>query len=276
MRRWSISRVRERLGVAAKARARADADRDEYAVDKVVAKMVARLSTVGYVVIPRYVVGAELDRLREEVDAVFTERAERVQTGEGGDRRMFGVEAASSALAAFGQDPFLARVGTAFVGPLATVTTMANRVARTSMVESSGGGWHRDRFARQFKVMLYLTDVGPENGPFCILPRTKSPWRTYLAHLLLGTPAEQRRWSDREMSRLLAVLRPTTLTGSAGTAVLFDSSCIHRGTELRSGERTAITNYYYEPVADSEARKLRKKLQPIEGLTRLRPVMPRR
>ena len=31
---------------------------------------------------------------------------------------------------------------------------------------SSGGGWHRDHHFELFKVMVYLSDVDKNNGPF--------------------------------------------------------------------------------------------------------------
>ena len=229
---------------------------------------VKALSTVGYRVLPGYFSTEKLSQLRREAEGAFLSHADSIQAGQGGDRRLFGAEVSGPALDAFAQDEFFARVGRAFCGPLATVTTMITHLAPVHGGESSGGGWHRDRFDRQFKAMLYLTDVGEDNGAFHILPRTKRPWAAYYAHLLLGTPIEQRRWTDDEMRPLLAGYPVVRLPGPAGTVILFDSSCIHRGSPLRSGERLALTNYYYE--AESKPRKLLKKLKPIAGLAPLR------
>jgi predicted 2-oxoglutarate/Fe(II)-dependent dioxygenase YbiX len=37
-----------------------------------------------------------------------------------------------------------------------------------------------------------------------------------------------------------------TATAKAGTLVLFDTNCIHRGKPIQSGFRYAITNYYQD------------------------------
>lgn len=261
--------VRERLQTAAILRERAREQLSHAPVASGdVLETVTALATVGYRVFPGYVSAVELGRLRREAESAFDEHADSVQAGQGGDRRLFGAEVSGPALEAFAQDEFFGRVGRAFCGPLATVTTMITHLVPVHGGESSGGGWHRDRFDRQFKAMLYLTDVGEENGAFYILPRSKRPWATYYAHLLLGTPAEQRRWTDAEIRPLLACYPVVRLPGAAGTVILFDSSCIHRGSPLRSGERLALTNYYYE--AESKPRRLLKKLKPIAGLAPLR------
>ena len=36
-----------------------------------------------------------------------------------------------------------------------------------------------------------------------------------------------------------------TITGKAGTVVVFESSTLHRGRPIELGERLALTNYYY-------------------------------
>ena len=57
----------------------------------------------------------------------------------------------------------------------------------------------------------------------------------------------QNRLSDAEVCRLEELLQTSRkpITGGAGTLVLFNSSSVHRGRPIQSGERLAFTNYYF-------------------------------
>ena len=51
------------------------------------------------------------------------------------------------------------------------------------------------------------------------------------------------RFSDQELNVLNK--EKITLTGKAGTLILFDGSLIHRGKPVLEGKRYALTNYYF-------------------------------
>ena len=52
------------------------------------------------------------------------------------------------------------------------------------------------------------------------------------------------RFSDYEL-KILNKEKKITLTGKAGTLILFDGSLIHRGKPVLEGKRYALTNYYF-------------------------------
>lgn len=229
------------------------------------------LATQGYHLAEEPLAPQRLKNLRREVDAAFLTFSEHVQTGQGDDRRLFGVEVGGEALAAFNADPLFLKIARAFLGEVSTVCTMATSLTCSESERSSGGGWHRDRLARQFKVMAYLTDVTEDSGPFVVLPESKRPLRMVQDQYRLGTGSRERRWSDAELAGLLDNRQPPprAFTGPAGTVILFDSSTIHRGVPIRKGSRIAITNYYYEPMSDRSLERLNEKFRPISDLRRL-------
>jgi len=126
---------------------------------------------------------------------------------------------------------------------------MAGRVTAAPGNRGSGGGWHRDSFARQFKAIIYLDDVDESRGPFEYLTETTSLgsmvrdiWRGGLAY-------GQTRLPETQVEPLIAG-RPgalRTVTGRAGTLVLADTRGIHRGMPIATGARHALTNYYFAP-----------------------------
>src|SRR6185437_16980073 len=73
-------------------------------------------------------------------------------------------------IAAFHGDEFLRGAGEAYGGrALVNHTTLAARLRARPGNLGSGQGWHRDAFHFQYKAMVYLSDVGPDNGPFQLL-----------------------------------------------------------------------------------------------------------
>jgi hypothetical protein len=180
--------------------------------------------------------------------------AQRVQnkTAEGtfNDYRLFGVEAESELInERFHRNEFLIEIGRRFTATddLVNHFVMGNKVVYDpSGASNSGGGWHRDNYRNVYKALVYLTDVGPEHGPFTIIrssTRSKVPPRE----------PNTLRYSDESVDDFLRRVRRrwwrperlVELTGPAGTCIVFDRSCVHRGKNIESGYRVALTNYYF-------------------------------
>ena len=108
----------------------------------------------------------------------------------------------------------------------------------------SGGGWHRDGFPHELKMILYLSDVSKDHGPFQLLCNSQKSlkilgdmWRAKLSFM-------QRRIKDAQIEMLNdSGKRVVTLTGKAGTVLIFDTSFIHSGSPIQTGERYALTLY---------------------------------
>jgi hypothetical protein len=167
------------------------------------------------------------------------------------DLRVFGAERASVAIREFHDTAFPRAIGEHYSGRrLTCFSTLAARLSARSGNLGSGQGWHRDAFHFQYKAMVYLSDVGSDNGPFQLLDGSHRGTRVFLDTIVGGLQrAPYSRITDSQAEALVAAQpeRLKTFTGSAGTMILFDSSTIHRGSPIVSGTRYALTNYYYEP-----------------------------
>jgi hypothetical protein len=113
--------------------------------------------------------------------------------------------------------------------------------------QGSGEGWHRDAFLRQFKAILYLSDVGPKNGPFQFVKDSYQPGQVLRDIWKGGLRYMQYRLSELEVDRIIegSPERLSTYTAKAGTLILVDTSSIHRGMPIQTGTRYALTNYYF-------------------------------
>lgn len=231
-----------------------------------VAQAVRSLMRDGYAVVPGYYSEEDCAAGRAEIDALIESRPYAIQAyGNRSDLRVYGAEHASSLARRFHDDSFFLDVGKVYSrSALVNFSTLAARLTAAPDNLGSGQGWHRDAFFFQYKSMVYLSDVSPENGPFQILPGSHHSLTaakdSYIGRL---DPPPASRITAQQMNRLLTANpdRARALTAKAGTVILFDSSTIHRGMPIATGCRYALTNYFYHP--QSLTPEFRRSFEPM-------------
>jgi hypothetical protein len=210
------------------------------------------LHTHGYAVVPGFYDAARCALLRSEIDRIIREQPDVVHRDKlDSDLRVFGAERASAAIREFHDAPFPIAAGEHYSGrELTCFSTLAGWLSAKAGNLGSGQGWHRDAFHFQYKALVYLSDVGPDNGPFQLLDASHRGARVFFDTIEGGLQrAPNSRITDDQADALVSAQpqRLNTFTAPAGTMILFDSSTIHRGSPIVSGTRYALTNYYYEP-----------------------------
>jgi len=167
------------------------------------------------------------------------------------DLRIFGSEHLSKNILEFAHDPFINDLSNTYNGTeTVTAFTLSNRIvfSNDSHIIGSGGGWHRDSNNRQFKSILYLNDVTENNGVYQIIEKSHK-LVSYLKDSKNGklSPGVI-RFSDGQIDRIIKnnPERLKTIVGKAGTLIVKDCSCIHRGSPLKEGKRYALTNYIFD------------------------------
>jgi hypothetical protein len=89
------------------------------------------------------------------------------------------------------------------------------------------------------KVFYYLGDVGPENGPHTYVKGTHVPGAKDPSLLTMGYA----RITDEQIDAAHPG-KKTTITGPAGTVILADTRCFHKGTPLKAGHRLIFSPIY--------------------------------
>ena len=198
--------------------------------------------STGFATIPGFLTSDQCSQAVAEIDGALVEFPDHVHHG--ADQRLFGFEKVSPAGAAFSQlMPWDDMASEYASEPSETMFVMANRISSGSS-EGSGGGWHRDGFARELKAMVYLTDVTTDNGPLQIVRGSHVTDAIYGDMKTGGIGALQNRITNEQVRRVLSGAdRAQAITAKAGTAIIFDTSAIHRGMPVVAGTRYAMTVY---------------------------------
>lgn len=207
------------------------------------------LSKKGYVVLEDYWSLAKCARVKGAIDTFVNNNNDTVQWDTSKtDARITGSENKIPEILDFHNDKDICDISKDFYGENTThLFTLAGRMRFNGDNLGSGNGWHRDAFAKQFKAMLYLSDVSNENGPFQYVEGTNNYNDMKELTAYCGTSKLSKRFSPAQTAGYLREKciedRLRTFTGRAGTLILFDSSGLHRGMPMMSGERHALTIY---------------------------------
>lgn len=205
----------------------------------------ASLEGEGYGIIEGFATPERCAEYRAEIDRAFAELPEYVRVQS--DERMFGIEHASASIAEFANDEELRSTAeTHWREPGKTMATLGARLEVRPGGRGSGEGWHRDSYFRQFKAILYLSDVEADNGPFQLIRGSHTLGSLLRDGVVAGLGYRQTRFADAQVEALVAEQpsRLLTVTGKAGTLIVVNTCAIHRGKPIVSGRRYALTNYY--------------------------------
>jgi len=204
---------------------------------------------------------------RAEIERILVEYPDYVHPHPKADFRVFGAENLSDLISRFSNNAMFRSMASRYnCTPTRTAFTMAAKMPVRLGSLGSGEGWHRDAFFRQFKAIIYLSDVTEENGPFQFIEGSyklgnilKDIWHGKLGYM-------QNRIRDDQVDALLRkdTSRLQTYTAKAGTLILVDTSSIHRGMPIREGVRYALTDYFFPE--ERIGRALYEQFAPVAGV----------
>jgi hypothetical protein len=137
-------------------------------------------------------------------------------------------------------DPALLSVAAHYLGttPIADVVTMWWHTAYSNRPDEDAGQFFHfdmDRI-KWLKFFIYLTDVGPENGPHCFIKGS---------HKSKGIPAAllrkgYARLSDEEVFSHYTKDQMIKFTAARGTIIAEDTRGLHKGLEVLKGDRLML------------------------------------
>ena len=212
-------------------------------------KLLSEIKKNGYVVIPDFFDKETCDACIKDMDWMYENKKELIHDTEFADYRIFGAEELSGNVKKFAEHPLFKKLANAYNAvPTSNGFTLAGKIEATGHEYGSGGSWHRDSYFRQFKSLMYLTDVTEDNGPFQVILGSHDPKTIPNDSKKGDLESMQCTFNQQTVEKILKdePERLKTLTAKAGTVVLVDTSTIHRGIPLKNGVRYALTNYFFE------------------------------
>ena len=211
-------------------------------------EIIDELERHGYYVIKNYWAKETCEKAVIEINRILKNYPKYVNSNGLSDERFFGAENCSDLINNYFKDKYINEIASLFNGQKTILTfTLAAKMKYKIGNRGSGEGWHRDGFHRQFKSILYLTDVNMDNGPFQLIKNSQKI--KFLLNDIKSAKLQfnQYRLSDDEIKKILLKNkdRKKSFCGEAGSLILFDTSTLHRGAPIKDGYRYALTNYFY-------------------------------
>tara|TARA_Y100000310_G_scaffold286701_1_gene311106 strand:+ start:86 stop:760 length:675 start_codon:yes stop_codon:yes gene_type:complete len=209
--------------------------------------IVKEINTTGYYVLENYL---SIEQCSQVISHFKGMIANNIQCGrgEGNDIRIASYHKYSKIANDFLNDQFIIDIGTRCFGY--PVNELSQRCQACYLKyeknkhNCSGGGWHVDCHNRQFKALLYLTDVTENNGAFKIIEKSRKSHKNVPSCDELGKNRDT-RYILNDLENYYPKEQFTLLPAKAGTCIIADVSNIHRGTIIKSDERIILMNYYY-------------------------------
>ena len=203
-------------------------------------KIIKKLNQDGIVVISEFLNKAECDLLIEK----FNDLEPSVFVKIDNDKRLFFTENKIKEIKSIFDKKELNFIKKKYIGLFNVSSWMLNNTFFRRKSLGSGGDWHRDSaLRRQLKFIVYLNDVTENNGPFqYILGSHRLMSKLYFSSKF-NFEIGKTRFNVSEIAKNDKCQK---ITGKKGTLIIVDTSGLHRGTPIVSGDRYAITEYIFD------------------------------
>lgn len=145
----------------------------------------------------------------------------------------------------FYNNSFLNEIASKYNRKLNKKTLLNKIIYENGKIKNSGAGWHRDNHNCQFKALMYLSDVTNENGNFQFLTNSNTK---QIGYPKPRTPSYNTRFNDETIDLIIknnSNIILHDIVGNKGIVILVDTTYIHRGNIIKSGERKAMTQYFF-------------------------------
>jgi len=127
------------------------------------------------------------------------------------------------------------------------VVLMINHISAANTPDGSGGGWHVDSVRSQYKLFMYLTDcTSIETGPLTLFT-SGSVWKDRLVIALNYLRGNKFRFTNEKIKALEKKgFSEKPFLKKSCHPFFINTSFIHRGAEITSGERMMLTAYMFD------------------------------
>ena len=214
--------------------------KEPFNYDNQVQNIVKKIEKEGFAVFPNFYNTNECENLRNEIDTLIAQRENDSNLWSDSvcsDKRCHSAEEDSALIALFFNNDFLVTVASNYAKlKMECSNTLASRIKYKKGNIGSGQGWHRDSNNFQFKAMVYLSDVGENDGGMqyasvndnvLIREYTNPPGNHSLEQQIAGASS-------------IEGFKIESMTGKKGTFFIFDNCIYHRASHTADKNRDAL------------------------------------
>lgn len=154
--------------------------------------------------------------------------------------RIYHVERILPELKEFRFDPFVLKIASAYNGQPSYSGALVYQHDTVHGRDKSH--YHVDTFTRQFKSIMYLDDVNNGNGPFSYIPGSHRKRSFLIKKQIRGNDNNKNNVFDEDEITSIKY-EEEQVCMPAGSLLVFDTACIHRGAPQEERSRSVLMNY---------------------------------
>lgn len=214
------------------------------------------LATQGFHTVPTKLGGSALRETVAQIDEICASRDDLEVNYGGSEHRIWHAHKHIAAAESFRQfsDAIVPKLGDG-INPAKNILAIRNKPLSDGKNELRKGRWHLDSFRGQYKIFVFLQDVGPNDGPFEFVAQTQKPSVKFkhaiqgryfrMKDLILRTGKRgYQHVSDGFVEHVERNYPSQLFTVPAGTILIANTSALHRAHPVNGGERYAFTSYH--------------------------------
>ena len=166
--------------------------------------IIEKLSKEGFCTIKDFWSEEKCFNGKNDIDELLINYPQYIQSKNKSDYRVYGAEKISDNINCFAKNKLLMSVAENYNKKNSRLGfTLAAKMPAKENNKGSGEGWHRDGFYRQFKTLLYLTDVGKDNVSFELIFNSQKCKNLIEDIKTADLKYMQHRLSDFEINKIL-------------------------------------------------------------------------
>ncbi len=248
--------------------------------------LVRGIGSDGIVTLPRKLDRTTIHRIKNNLEAIEFEcrLSKKLQSGVQADSNLEGAWwlhdlqklAALSDIQSLALDPTILSIAQGVLGTMpihvqsnAWWTFPVRQAPGESLVkmQQRNAQWfHQDmEFIDFVKVFVYLSDVGPENGPHVYVQGSANDYEEKLPGVIVS-----RRVSDEDIASAFGKDRVWAMTGEAGTILVANTRGYHKGAPVMAGHRLLLqfeyaASMYFNSVVPFQPENLAQEHRQLYG-----------
>ncbi len=204
------------------------------------------LKMYGILILKNYYNNEELNIFLDESNRILEEEKNKIQILDK-EERIFHVEKYSKYIKeSFSNNSLFNLIALKYTNINSnTKKTLLNKLFyKEGKIKNSGDEWYSDDYDKQFKSIMYLSNVNINNGNFQFITNSS---KKHIKYPKQRTENYNTTFKDETIKEVLeknSNCKLHNIIGEKGTIIIVDTTYIHRNNIINEGSRLTLTQYF--------------------------------